>query len=415
MTVLPLFRSEALEHQRDTWLGEIVLARPLSFALLTWFFVGCAAIGISFLVWGEYTKKARVSGYLAPDQGLVKVFSRQAGTVTALHVQDGQAVRRGEVLATVSTERTTSRGDTQVAIATQLEVRRNSIHEEIAKTQQMYDEQARAAKDRLDRLQDDLRRAASAIQTQEQRVKLSFLSLERSARLLEDKYVSELAVQDKRAELLDQESRLHDLQRSRNAAEREAASVASELKNLPLKARSAMAALERLASEIAASSFENEARREELILAPQDGTVTAIQATLGKQAAPVQPLMSLIPATARLQAELYVPSRAIAFVRGGNVARLQYQAFPYQKFGSHQGRVVRVSRTAIPAQELPWPAPLPEPYYVVVVMPEHDYVTAYGQQEPLRSGMQVNADIWLGRRSLIEWIMEPLFSVSGRL
>lgn len=152
-----------------------------------------------------------------------------------------------------------------------------------------------------------------------------------------------------------------------------------------------------------------------MILAPQDGAVTAIQATLGKQAAPAQPLMSLIPATARLQAELYVPSRAIAFVRGGSVARLQYQAFPYQKFGSHQGRVVRVSRTAVPAQELPWPAPLPEPYYVVVVMPEHDHVTAYGQQEPLRSGMQVNADIWLGRRSLIEWIMEPLFSVSGRL
>lgn len=408
MTVLPLFRREALEHQRDTSLGEILLVQPLSFTLMTLFFVACAAIGISFLVWGEYTKKARVSGYLAPDQGLVKVFSRQSGAVTALHVQDGQTVRRGDVLATVSTERTTSRGDTQVAIAAQLEVRRSSVDEEIAKTKQMYDEQARAAKERLDRLQDDLRRAASAIETQEQRVKLSALSLQRSTRLLEDKYVSEVAVQDKRADLLDQQSRLHDLQRSRNATERESAGVASDLKNLPLKARSAVAALERMASEIAASSFENEARREELILAPQDGTVTAIQAALGKQAAPMHPLMSLIPATARLQAELYVPSRAIAFVRGGNVARLQYQAFPYQKFGSHQGRVVRVSRTAIPAQELPWPAPLPEPYYVVIVTPEHDYVTAYGQQEPLRSGMQVNADIWLGRRSLIEWMSAPI-------
>ena len=88
MDRLALFRREALDHKRDTWLGDILLAQPVSFAFLAIFAVACALVTISFLVWGEYTKKARVSGYLVPDQGLIKVFSQQVGPVTALNVKE---------------------------------------------------------------------------------------------------------------------------------------------------------------------------------------------------------------------------------------------------------------------------------------------------------------------------------------
>ena len=41
-------------------------------------------------------------------------------------------------------------------------------------------------------------------------------------------------------------------------------------------------------------------------------------------------------------------------------------------------------------------------------------IDAYGKPEPLKAGMQVEADILLDRRRLIEWIFEPLLSLSGR-
>jgi membrane fusion protein len=97
------------------------------------------------------------------------------------------------------------------------------------------------------------------------------------------------------------------------------------------------------------------------------------------------------------------------------VAQLQYQAFPYQKFGIQPGAVVKISRTAVSAQELPFPAASTEFYYVVTVKPEKEFVLAYGKQEPLQTGMQVDADIWLDRRTLLEWIFEPLFSITGRM
>ena len=82
-----LFRQEALAHKRDTWLGDILLSRPISLGLLAALALGVAVGVIAFLVWGEYTKKARASGYLVPDQGLVKIYAQQSGTVVSLRVK----------------------------------------------------------------------------------------------------------------------------------------------------------------------------------------------------------------------------------------------------------------------------------------------------------------------------------------
>lgn len=410
-----LFRQEALDHKRDTWLGEILLSRPTSFGMLTVMFLVVAVSILSYLVWGEYTKKARASGYLVPANGLIKIYPQQPGAVLALRVSEGQLVKKGDLLAIITTERTSIQGDTQIEIAKQLGLRRNSLLNEETKTHQMYVEQIASAKKRLVHLTQERDQLSRAAQTQEQRVGLSEVVVERNTQLFKEKFVSELALQDKRADLLDQQNRLHDLRRSKIANERDAVALQADINNFPMREQNEIAAMERSIAEITATGLENEARRESYLLAPQDGLITALQADQGKQVSPMQPLMSLIPSGTRLQADLYIPSRSVGFVRVGNSAQLQYQAFPYQKFGSHVGQVIKVSRTAVPAQELPFPAPTTDVYYVVTISPEQDHVLAYGRKESLQTGMQVDADIWLDRRTLLEWILEPLYSVSGRV
>lgn len=290
-----LFRQEVLDHKRDTWLGEILLARPTSFGVLALLFLGIALGVLGYLVWGEYTKKARASGYLVPEQGLIKIYPQQSGAITILRVEEGQSVKRGDVLAIVSTERTSVQGDTQIEIAKQLALRQKSLLEEEFKTHPLYAGQIDSAQKRLAQLIQERDQLSRAINAQEQRVKLSEIVVERNTQLFQEKFVSELALQDKRADLLDQQNRLHDLQRSKIASERDSVALQADLHGMPLKERNEIAAMERSISEITATGVENEAKRESYVLAPQDGMVTALQADPGKQANPNQPLMSLIP------------------------------------------------------------------------------------------------------------------------
>jgi membrane fusion protein len=410
-----LFRQEALDHQRDTWLGDVVLSRPPAFALLAWLFFAIALVLVAYLVWGEYTKKARAAGYLVPESGLIKIHAQQPGAVTALKVVEGQQVAKGDVLAIVSTERTSAQGDTQAEVSRQLVVRRESLQAEKAKIHQLYAQQSESARTRIAQMRQEVEQLAQGIEGQEQRAKLSERVVQRHVQLFQEKFVSEALLQEKRADLLDQQSRLRDLRRGKLGMERDLVALQSELAGYALRERNEVAALERSISELAANGLENEARRESYVLAPQSGTVTALQVGLGKQVNPQQPLMSMVPAGARLLADFYVPSRAIGFVRTGSAARLQYEAFPYQKFGSQAGTVVRVSRTAVPAAELPFPATGADVFYVVTVAPAQDHILAYGKPEALTAGMQVAADIWLDRRTLLEWMFEPLFSVTGKV
>jgi membrane fusion protein len=55
-----------------------------------------------------------------------------------------------------------------------------------------------------------------------------------------------------------------------------------------------------------------------------------------------------------------------------------------------------------------------EPLYRVVVGLKRQSVLAYGKEEPLKPGMLVEADVLGETRKLWEWVMEPLFSVTGR-
>jgi membrane fusion protein len=228
------------------------------------------------------------------------------------------------------------------------------------------------------------------------------------------------------SEALEQVARLSALERSLMTLRREKLAVSAELGELPLRLGKEMATLDRNVAQVGQERAESEARREIVIQAPGDGTVTAIQAVVGAAAGSAVPLLAIVPANHRLEAHLYGPSRAIGFVQPGQRVLVRYPAFPYQRFGHHQGVVASVSRTAVNPADLP--APLagvsgsaggsgggaPEPIYRIVVDLASQSVTAYGQTMTLQPGMALEADVSLEKRRLAEWVLEPLYAVTGK-
>ena len=122
-----------------------------------------------------------------------------------------------------------------------------------------------------------------------------------------------------------------------------------------------------------------------------------------------------VPRGSGLHAELLVPTRAVGFIAKGHEVVLRYEAFPYERFGQYRGTVVDISRAVWSPGEKIGPMAVREPVYRVAVKLETQNVGAIGQEFPLRAGMLANADILLEKRTLLEWMFEPVLQLRGRL
>lgn len=414
-----LFRTEALEANAQRAIGRVHLATPISFLVFLVFTALAATALVLFVVLGSYTRKARVTGQLVPQAGLIKVVAPQAGTVTARHASEGQWVRRGQRLYTVTLERSSAaHGNTQAAVAEQLRQRRKSLATELEKQQQITAQEETALRQRLVQMRWEFEQLASEIENQQGRVQLAEQSVKTFRELVAAKFVSSIQAQQKIEELIDQKARLKSLERSRTALERDIGMADHELRVFPLKARQQRESLERMASTLDQEMTENEARREITVVASQDGQATNVLAEAGQFVMAGAPLLSIVPSDAILEAHLYAPSRAIGFVQPGASVLLRYQTFPYQKFGQHTGQVQTVSRTAQAPQDYVFPGMYggpSEPLYRITVGLSKQHVLAYGQPQALQPGMVVDANVLLDRRRIYEWILDPLYSVLGKV
>ncbi len=422
MTV-PLFRHEALQHQRARWLGEVVLIRPVTLRVFVLIAVSCAGAILAFLVWGQYTRHTTVSGQLVPDTGLVKVYAPAGGIVSRKAVSEGQAVQRGDLLYVLTSERQDATSSpVQANISREVLSRKASLQNELAKTRLMQREERAALEDRKAGLQFEREKILAQIQAQDSRLIIARDTMERFRGLRQQGYVTALQVQEREDAWLEQQSRRQALDRELLALDRQVQALRTERASLPARQQNQLAPLERGISNAGQEFVESESRRELAVHAPEAGVATAVVAEPGQAVDPSRPLLAVIPQGANLQAHLYAPSRAVGFVQAGHAVRLRYPAFPYQKFGHQAGEVVSVSKVALSGQEV---AALSgggtqtphanEPLYRIVVRLSAQDIEAYGQAQRLQAGMLLEADIVQETRRLYEWVLEPLYTLSGKV
>ena len=408
----PLFRPEVIEARRNGWLGSISLAQPLRLWLLA-AFVAAAAIAIGvFLAVGEYTRRSRVAGQLVPDLGLSTVVAPTSGIVDRIYPREGQRVLVGAPLALVATPRATQSGaDARSSIDEGIQRRRASLRASARSRAALLATREAGLRAQLTAIQREMARLQDQLGNRTRQVALGKQTLERYRTLSQQRYLSALQLVQQEQVLLDLVSGQQGLQRQLAALQRDQARLQQALMEIPAQRAAEQAAATRELTLLDREEVQNDTSGELLVEAPLAGLVASRLIEPGQAVQAGQPLLSLLPAGSQLQAQLFVPSRAIGFIEPGDHVLLRYQAFPYQKFGHHEGVVRRVSRSAVPGAG----GQVGEPFYRVLVDIERQSITAYGRQERLRPGMLLEADIMGEHRKLYEWMLEPLYSVTGKL
>ena len=405
----------------------------------------------ALLVWalvGQLDIVAVAEGKLIPQSYLKIVQPAESGIVKEILVKEGDAVRAGQALLRM--DPLIADADAQALDAEyrrkrlslrriDAEIANRPFAEEAGDPPALYREIAaqhranRAALEaalaeehsRLVRYRHDL---ASSEQVREKlEATLPHYRAQDAAfeKLAKDGFAGTLMASDKRRERIEREQELQNqvhLVASNRAyvtqSEKRLAQIDSDYRRqLHAERNELHGQAEKLAQEIA-----KQAHRQGLqeLKAPQDSVVKELAThTAGAVVQPGTVLVTLVPKEETLRAEVWVSNEDIGFVRPGQPVKLKFAAYPFQKCGMAEGTVEHVSAdaadnagngangTGAASGDKPAGAAAPLRYKALVTLARME-LEMDGRRFPLSAGMQANAEILLGTRTVMEYLLSPV-------
>lgn len=410
-----LFRKEAVNARRQHLLGEVVLSQPLSFSVLAILLVVISATAIAFISFASYARKETVQGFLSPDKGIVRIHAPRIGVVGQLHAREGQLVNAGDPLLTLRGETVTGSGlnvdQEQLSV---IQAQLQEIDLRISLQKRRREANAKRLTAEVAGLASESSAVAEQVRVQRQLLSSLQMNYDRISDVVENGFISTAEYISKEESLLHSKQALADLLQKQTAIASRIVQKQLALQRVPMESDERLSQLASDRSNLEMREIELSSKKSITITAPVAGKVAALQAISGSSVDNRLPLLTILPRGGRLEAHLFVPTRAIGFVEVGQEVRLLYGAFDYRRFGAHAGTITEISSAIFSAADAQANLRVNEPTYRVTVRINRETVAAYGQQFPLQAGMLLTADIVLEKQSLIAWLLDPLTSLRGR-
>jgi membrane fusion protein len=415
-TEMSLFRKEVIAHQSERLTGVITLAQPLSIKLAVLILVLIAVAIIVFVFNAEYSRKETVRGFLMPNKGMLKSYANQGGTIEKLWVQEGDKVIKGQSLATLVIKQNNNQGiDLSTQLVAQLHQQTQLLDDEIKQHHQLKQQEIQ----NLDEQQQALKKQRWALKSQYQLAneKLDILQVQQKQlqQLKQQGFVASVEKDQQQQTILEAKQEKQNIARLLLQQENDSNQVAFNHTNIPQQYALRINNLKRQQADIQRQLAQININHQYTVTASNSGIVTGIQVVEGETLSTTKLLLHILPQGSELIAELLLPTRSAGFVQVGNTTRLRFDAFPYQRFGFIESKIIRIDQALINPSEIQLPIALQEPVYRLRAKLNQQQMQAFGKAFNLKSGMLFEADIMLEQRTLIEWLLEPIYSLRGRV
>jgi hemolysin D len=341
--------------------------------------VFCAALLWAW--WGTIDIVASATGKILPGDGTKVVQPFETGIVRSIRVQDGQAVKAGDVLieldptvnaaerdhlrSDLSAERLNiarlraalAGGDDPAAgfvpptdadpelVTTQRQLLLNQVTEHRAKAAALARQQAQKEAE-LATTTATIHKLDAIIPAIQSRVDIrkALVEKELGSKLTYLEVIQLLAEQQ--GELSVQNSHLHEIEAAIAAIRETRGQTAAEYRHT---LSDELAKSEQKAKGIAQDLIKAEQRtRLAQLTAPVDGVVQQLAVhTVGGVVTPAQSLLVVVPSDSRLEIEAMVSNRDVGFVRAGQPAEIKVDTFNFTRYGLLHGEVLSVSHDAV--------------------------------------------------------------------
>jgi hemolysin D len=437
-------REDALAFAADIERVEHASASPLPRLVLHLLLALIVAL-FAWMYFGRLDVVAVAQGKLVPQNALKIVQPAEAGIVREILVREGESVEEGQVLARMDTR--IAEADTRLLGAElqrkHLQVRRIDAEltgkalerrsddppELLAQVDAQLQARRQAHWDALGaeqalraRAQHDLGSASEVAAKLEQTTPIyreqervwdqlaregfagRLMALERSRSRIE-------AEQDLKAQVRNIEGLKATIQQSEKRVSQIQSSYRQQLHAERAEAESAWQKLKQ-------ESAKQQHRQSLLELkAPHAGIVKDLAThTPGTVVAPGTILLTLVPQGEPLLAEVWVSNADAGFVQAAQPARIKFVSYPFQRFGLMDGRVRLVSADAQDqaATVQGGTRQLQELAYRTLIELDADALLFESQRLELAPGMGVTAEVHIGSRSVLEYLLSPIRKVSAQ-
>jgi hemolysin D len=231
-------------------------------------------------------------------------------------------------------------------------------------------------------------------------------------RLVKDQYVGRheyLQREQERIEadrdLAAQRNQVPQISAALEAARDELASLDADMRQQTLDGlRQAQAEAAQYAPEVTSTRHRDALMQ---LRSPVDGTVQQLAIhTIGGVVTPAQPLLAVVPGGDALEIEATVLNRDIGFVRPGQRATVKIESFPYTRYGYLEGEVLSVSHDAAQDEKLGLVFP-------ARVRLRKASLEVGGTLVSLTPGMSLSVEIKTGKRRVIDYLLSPLQQHGG--
>lgn len=406
-----LFRTEVAAARAQRLQGTVSIVLPLSWQIIGGLLITSVAVAVAFLASATYARVETVPGIVTLDRGVAALIPSRPGVVTAVAVREGQRVEKGQSLAAISSE------DSMAGGGTAPELVRRALGEQDSRLEAQGGMMADAARADAARLSEQVRGAQAELAGldaqigDQQRLVDAAASEYAEVRSVADKgFISRRDMESREATIISRRQQLAQLRQMRSAKLAEMNEARRAIVQSGATAMAQVAATETQRATLRERLAATEESAGYVMRAPFAGTVTALTARVGQRVAADGPLALVVPDGARAMAELYVPTSSAGFVGAGQVVRLAIDAFPYQRFGTVETTIDSVSRAATSHQV----GTAMVPVYLVSGRIPRPSVQAFGREQPVLPGMTLTARIMTERRTLLEWLFEPVLAVRNR-
>lgn len=389
-----------------------------------WAIMVLFALALAWSWFGKLDIVAVAPGRIIVSDRTKIIQPLEAGVIKAIHVKDGDVVAAGQLLIELdpTMAEADSRSVEEQSRATAAEVARSrallaGVQTGTLTTNQSDPQQQAEWADIQARLArfaaEEVRRQAEAITVQEVIAKLQAtlpLARQREAdfkALTDQGFVSGHAGQDRMRERVELERDLAtQLARS---VEAKAALAESRLGRQAFLAETQRSLNERLAKATLdlAQLGQQQAKtlnKQQLmrLTAPVAGTVQQLAVhTSGGVVTPAQALLVIVPSDAEVTAEVMLENKDIGFVREGQDVQVKVDTFSFTRYGLVPAVVTRVTPDAVNDEKR-------GAVFPAILGLQRDVMDIDGRPVRLAPGMSVSAEIKLGRRRLLEFLLSPL-------